>query len=280
MITAKTKLASSTLEFADDTVLFAPNMTTLIAALQIYADEASKLGLRINYAKTKVMMIGVSEPPQTITVNGNSVQVVPDFIYLGSKIHRSGDILQEVTRRKALAGDIFRRLWRPLWKHRNITNRTKFRIYNACVLSVLLYGSEIWALSPTLAKSLSGFDNRCERRILGIRWQDSVRNEEVRRLSMQPPLQRRMAQRRLRWLGHMLRMDVDHPTLKIFNFEPQLENWRRPRGRPRSRWSDVVRDDLSDLDTSFARARESAMDRNSWRRLVSFAASTPHRHET
>lgn len=76
------------------------------------------------------------------------------------------------------------------------------RIYNACVLSTLLYGAETWPLSATQARQLAGFDNRAQRRILGIRWHEFVTNEEVRRKTHQVPLQRVLAQRRLRWLGH------------------------------------------------------------------------------
>ena len=98
------------LEFADDTVLFAPDLTSLTEALEIYISEASKLGLCINYSKTKVMMISDTVPPQSILVNNHNVEVVPDFIYLGSRINRTGDPHPETTRRRALASDILRRL--------------------------------------------------------------------------------------------------------------------------------------------------------------------------
>ena len=152
-------------------------------------------------------------------------------------------------------------------------------IYNACVLSVLLYGSETWPLSATEAKHLAGFDNRAQRRVLNIRWQDHVTNAEVRSRSGQPPLQRILAQRRLRWFGHVLRMSDDHPTLRILKYRPATDGRRRLPGRPRTRWTDVVEQDLRQLNLTLEQARELAQDRASWRRLVSRAVSTPHRHE-
>ena len=134
--------------------------------------------------------------------------------------------------------------------------------------------------SPTHAKQLTTFDNRALRRILGIRWQDHITNEEVRRRTLQPPLQRLLAQRRVRWIGHVLRMDEDRPTRRIFEFDPLTAGWRRLRGRPRTRWADVIEGDLRDLGITLARARDAARNRSSWRHLVSFAASTPHRHGT
>ena len=246
----------------------------------MYVNEATKLGLNINYSKTKIMIVSESTPPQSIEINNHIVEVVDNFIYLGSKISRRGGIQHETSRRIALASDILRRLWRPLWKHRNIKIRTKMRIYNACVLSVLLYGSETWPLSASLARRLAGFETRAQRRVLGIRWQDRVTNEELRRRSLQPPLPRLLAQRRLRWFGHVLRMPEDNPTKAIFDFNPTTAGWRRPRGRPHTRWTDVLEGDLELLGVALNRARDLALDRPSWRHLVSLAASTPHRHET
>ena len=142
------------LEFADDTALFAPDLGTLTEVLEIYVNEATKLGLNINYAKTKIMIASESTPPQSIENQSES----------------------------------------------------NMRIYNACVLSVLLYGSETWPLSASLARRLAGFETRAQRRVLGIRRQDRVTIEELRRRSLQPPLPRLLAQRRLRWFGHVLRM--------------------------------------------------------------------------
>ena len=76
------------LEFADDTALFASDMDSLIQAINIYVNEASKLGLQVNYSKTKLMMISKSTPPQSTVINNHTVEVVPNFIYLGSKISR------------------------------------------------------------------------------------------------------------------------------------------------------------------------------------------------
>ena len=140
-------------------------------------------------------------------------------------------------------------------------------------------GSETWPLSTTQGRRIMGFDNRCQRRVLNIRWQERITNDEVRRRTLQPPLPRLLAQRRLRWLGHMLRMPGELPTKHLLFFTPTASGWRRPRGRPHTRWMDVVAEDLNQLGISMDDASELAQDRPSWRRTVSRAASTPHRHE-
>ena len=142
---------------------------------------------------------------------------------------------------------------------------------------MLLYGSE--TLSATHAQRLAALDSRALRRVLGIRWQYRLTNEELRRRSLQPSLQRLQSQCKARWLRHVLRMDEDHPTRRIFDFDPCTAGWRRPHGRPRTRWTDVIRDDFRDLDLILDQTRDAARNRASWRLLVSRAASTPHRHE-
>jgi len=79
-------------------------------------------------------------------------------------------------------------LRKPLWCQQSILRTTKMRIYNAAVLSVLLYGAETWPLTGTLSSRLDGFDSRALRSILGIHWRDLVSNETVRALAGQPPL--------------------------------------------------------------------------------------------
>ncbi|KAI8518139.1 hypothetical protein Bbelb_041560 [Branchiostoma belcheri] len=106
------------------------------------------------------------------------------------------------------------------------------RVYNAAVVSILLYGAETWPLSNTLSARLDGFDSRCLRRILGVRWFDHLPGTELRQRTQQPSASRVAAMRRVRWYGHVLRLPPDHPTRAILNFSPQSAGWKRPRGAP------------------------------------------------
>ena len=98
------------------------------------------------------------------------------------------------------------------------------------MISILLYGSETWALPKHLAARINGFDSRSLHRIEGIHWSEHVTNEELRRRTQQPPASSILAQRRVRWYGHVLRLDNNHPTRRILHFQPQEAGWRRPRG--------------------------------------------------
>ena len=186
----------------------------------------------------------------------------------------SGDLKTEIDRRRAFAASVMQSLWRPLWRHRHISRETKLRVYNASVISVLLYGSETWPLNNTLAARLDGFDSRALRRIEGITWSQHVTNKTLREKTQQPPASRLAAMRRVRWYGHVIRLPEDHPTSTILAFSPQQAGWRRPRGAPRTRWLDVIDQDLKSCNVTLAQAQHLAHNRPRWRDLVATVGST------
>ena len=160
---------------------------------------------------------------------------VPTFVYLGSTLCHVGSLLPEINRRRGIAAGVMQGLHKPLWRHRTISRRTKLRIYNASVLSVLLYGAETWPLNKTMEARVDGFDSRALRRIENIHWSQRVSNQELRDRTRQPPASILAAKRRLRWSGHVQRMPDDHPTKVIYDFKPAAAGWARPRGAPRTR---------------------------------------------
>ena len=262
------------LEYADDTAILQGSLQDLTRALEIFDQEAKKLGLAVNWDKTELMRVGDGPDPANITIAGEEVKFVSSFRYLGSIISNKGDLKPEINRRRALALSVMQSLSKPLWRHRHISQNTKLRIYNSCVLSVLLYGAETWAVNPTLESRIDGFDSRALRRIEGIHWTQHVSNEEVRRRTRQPPASALAAQRRVRWLGHILRSPPEHPTRAILEFDPAAAGWRRPRGAPRTRWLDVLAQDLRLVNVELTDAADLAQDRRGWRQLVNLTGST------
>ena len=242
--------------------------------MEIFKEETEKLGLSVNWEKTEVMRVGDGPDPHNLTFDGVEVKFVPNFIYLGSTLSNIGDLKPEINRRRALATSVMQSLSRRLWRHRHFKQTTKLRIYNACVLLVLLYGAETWALNATLNARIDGFDSKALRRLEGIHWSQHITNDEVRQRTRQPPASTLAAQRRVRWLGHVLRCPPDHPTRAILEFNPSAEGWRRPRGAPRTRWFDVLTNDLRRVGVDIGRVADLAQNRTEWRRLVKLTGST------
>ena len=220
------------------------------------------------------MHVGDGPDPPPFIFDNIEVKFVPTFNYLGSTISQTGDLVPEINRRRGIAAGVMSSLDEPLWKRRAVSRQTKLRVYNASVMSILMYGSESWALNHTLAARLNGFDSRSLRKIERIHWTDRVTNVELRERTQQPPASAVAAQRRIRWLGHILRLPLDHPTRAIHDFNPVAAGWRRPRGAPRTRWGDVVRNDLQSCGIDAVDAPALAQDRRRWREITHLVGST------
>ena len=121
---------------------------------------------------------------------------------------------------------------------------TKLKLYNVCILPIMLYGSECWALSRVDARKVDALDQWCLRRILDIRRYHSVSNCEVQCLIKQPHLSTIIQKRRLTPFGHLVRMDESTDARRILTAGPQSE-WRRPVGRPYTSRMATLKNDLS-----------------------------------
>ena len=139
-------------------------------------------------------------------------------------------------------------------------------VYSACIISILLYGSESWITYSRQERRLHAFHMRNLRRILNIKWQDRVTNEEVLKQAQMSSLYTMLRQRRLRWLGHVYRMaDGRVPKDLLYG---QLATGTRPVGRPHLRFKDVCKRDMKAMDIRVDNWEDSAKDRASWRQEV------------
>ena len=112
-------------------------------------------------------------------------------------------------------------------------------------------------------KRLNSFHLRCLRKILNIKWQDKVPNTEVLKKSHIHSIQTTLRERRLRWLGHIKRMD-DHRLPKQVLYG-ELKEGSRSRGRPKLRFKDLCKSSLKDFGLPENEWEKSAKDRTIWR---------------
>ena len=84
---------------------------------------------------------------------------------------------------------------------------TKFKLYNAIVVSTLLYGAETWALKAADETRLNAFGAKCMRRILGVKWSDRIPNAELYERSKQVIIAKLIRKIGIQWFGHIMRMD-------------------------------------------------------------------------
>ena len=203
-------------------------------------------------------------------VENHRLDAVDPFTYLGSVITTSCDCAPDVNRRIGIASSSMGKL-ALIWSSTRFSIITKLRIYNALILSIILYGAATWTLSRYLTKRLDAFDTQALRRILGIRWPERVSNVEVRARTRQPPLTLTIAKARLGLFGHIARLPLNTDIRVLLGSEPCRE-WLLPRGRPRLRWLDQV---SRDTGLSKEEALVAARDRQRWRGLVRDATRLP-----
>ena len=147
-----------------------------------------------------------------------------------------------------------------------MTQMTKLCVYQACVLSTLLYSSEAWTTYTRQEKKLNSFHLRCLRRILDISWRDKITNTEVLEHASSFSMYTLLSQRRLRWLGHVHRMANGRiPKDMLYG---ELVTGTRTVGRSYLRYRDTCKRDMkvARIDTTTWEA--AADDRGHWRAVV------------
>ena len=173
-------------DYADDMAMLDNSKEGLQETTDLLCKYSAYAGLKINAGKTQSMAVSksASQRPYSkddtvdINVEGLPIQQVSSFTYLGAIISANGTIDKELSARIQKASGAFYQL-SSIWYSRNIKTPTKIRIYKAAVLTILLYGSEVWNTTQTQMKRFEVFHHRCLRRILKIKWFYHVSNADV-----------------------------------------------------------------------------------------------------
>ena len=134
------------LRYADATTLMAESKEELKSLLKV-KEESEKVGLKLNIQKTKIMASG---PITSMQIDGETMEIVTDFIFLGSKITADGDCSHEIKRCLLLGRKVMTNL-DSLLKSRDIAFPTKVHLVKAMVFPVARYGCESWTIKKAAA---------------------------------------------------------------------------------------------------------------------------------
>ena len=134
------------------TSLMAESEEELNSLLMNMKEESEKVGLKLNIQKTEIMASG---PNTSRQIDGEIVETVTDFIFLGSKITADGDCSQKIKRPLLLGRKVMTNL-DSILKSRDITLSTKVRLVKAMVLSVVMYGCESWTIKKAECRRIVG----------------------------------------------------------------------------------------------------------------------------
>ena len=266
--TSRTKEVSfMEMQYADDCAIVAHThneLQMLIAALnEIY----KRFGLKMNAQKTEVMSRNVdthNNDSGQIMVDSTALENVSDFKYLGSFLSSDCSLDKEINQRIGRAAATYGNLRSRIFENKNIKLSTKISVYAAVCLSILLYGSETWTVYRRHIKKLESYHIRCLQRILGLTWRDRIPHTEILKKANSVSLECSLAQRQLRWLGHVIRMPEDRLPRQVLYGE--LSQGQRSAGGQCKRYKDNMRATLKKCSIRDDCLESTASDRLQWRR--------------
>ena len=252
----------SNLRYADDTGITAESERELQILANRVNEEGKHFGMKMNIKKTKTMVISrkVETPKVNITLDGQPVEQVERFVYLGQLITENGKCDEEIKRRIEIARTAYIKM-RNVLTNPKLSTSARLRFIKCYVWSTLLYGVETWTISKTSQQRLEAFEMWALRRMLRISWTRHVTNEEVLRLAdTKRSLFQTVKQRKLSFFGHIMR----HDSLQRNLLEGMVEG-KRGRGRPRLQWSDNI---LQWAGLNFEQCKRMAQNRKRWRSVT------------
>ena len=138
-------------------------------------EESEKVGLKLNIQTTKIMASG---PIPSWQIDGETVETVADFIFLGSKITADGDCSHEIKRCLLLGRKVMTNL-DSILKSRDITLSTKICLVRAMVFPVVTYGCESWAAKKAEHQRIDAFEQWCWIRLLRVPWTAKRSNQSI-----------------------------------------------------------------------------------------------------
>ena len=190
------------LRYADDTTLMAESEEALKSLLMKVKEESEKVGLKLNIQKTKIMASGLITSWE---IDGETVETVSDFIFLGSRITADGDCSHEIQRRLLLGRKVMTNL-DSIFKSRDITLPTKVCLVKAMIFPVVMYGCESWNVKKAGHRRIDAFQLWCWRKLLRVPWTARRSNQSIlKETRPRCSLEGLMLKLKLQYFGHLMR---------------------------------------------------------------------------
>lgn len=252
------------LAYADDIVIMGETRDEVINTVSKLLKASKTIGLRVNEKKTKYLMVARRNPNiDHITVDDYIFKKVEVFKYLGVNIN-SNDIHEEINDRIACGNRCYYSI-RRLLKSKLLSHSSKTLLYHSYLRPIITYASETWSLTKGDSKRLMTFERKVLRNIYGPKFNvesqtyERRKNQELQELYNRPNIISYIKSKRLEWFDHVWRANGQVIKEVLVN----KINKKRPLGRPRTRWMDVIAQDIKNIkeESSFDDAHDREMER-------------------
>ena len=251
--------------FADDVVLIAKDPCTLQKNLGELIRVTSLIGLEAHPGKTQWMANDhCPNGGADIRIGNSTLEKVGKYVYLGREVNPSNSLTAELSRRKQSG-------WKAFWKLRDVLTNVKLskevkaKVFNTHVLPAMTYASETWCTTKKDEESLLVTQRAMERKMVGTRLRDRMSNVTLREKSGVDDIIDRIYSSKHRWAGHVIRRNDNRWTTRVTEWRPR--DYKRPQGRPPTRWADPMVKSFGRPWNRIARCRSSwrSCDLRCWR---------------
>jgi hypothetical protein len=233
-------------EYADDLYIQAHDSEKLSENLQRLSDACKPFGIEINAKKTKVMWLSRDQKSEgqilDIMLDGQSIDEVDQFCYLGHILTENGNMEKEVKHRIQSASGKLSTL-KPVLASDRISTKSKIKMVKSVVLSTLLYASETWNTTAKDEEKLQAFLNTCKYRVAGRSRLDRLKIEELDRIVRIPHIRALLARRRLNFLASIFSSKSPQILRESLNFQIVSTN-KKIGGRKVQEWGKRIKGDL------------------------------------
>ena len=195
------KRNTNNLRYADDTTLMVESEEELKSLMIKVKEESEKVGLKLNIQKIKIMASG---PITSWQIDGETVETVADFIFLGSKITADGYCSHKIKRCLLLGRKVMTNL-DSILQSRDMTLPTKVCLIKAMVFPVVMYGCESWTIKKAEHRRIDAFELCCWRRLLRVPWTARRSNQSIlKEISPGCSLEGLILKLKLQYFGHLM----------------------------------------------------------------------------
>ena len=228
----------SNLRYADDTALCGKSPQEINNIVHKVNDAGRKRLLKLNARKTKLMVVGDENTNVSIDVDGETIDKVNSFKYLGAIKTSTGSCSEDVKARIGRAKKATMEL-DTIWKDRGIRKELKMKLVKALIWPVITYGAEGWTLKKDDERRLEAAEMWCYRRMLRISWTEKRTNKSIlNELQTRRELLAQIIKRKMAFFGHACR---NNKCNLVKTCILGMMSGKRRRGRPRMQYIDNIK---------------------------------------
>jgi hypothetical protein len=262
--------SAKTMIYADDILIWGENSYDVQRQIDEWSKVTEEFGMKISKEKSETVVLQRNDKfkMDKIRLKGEDLKTQDEFRYLGSIVTNEARIGSEIQKRVQQAEGFYQKVRKLLWND-NFPRKCKILLYKTYFLPILTYGAVTWTTGWKEESRIQASEMKFLRSIAGVSKIERKKSKNIRRELGTERLQYRIGRERLRWYGHINRMEEDRIPRMEYEMAQQ-EGVTRRVGRPRDRWKNQIRRDVEERGENWCKVEEEKWweDRKLWKEFI------------